>query len=403
MPLLSVKIDLETVTLLFLGGANSRGQPELRPPSFRGALRYWLRAVLGGALGNDLDALRCAEAAVFGSTNEEMGGASALVLRVIATKLPEAQSYQRQPFQWVTKSGKKIRQPTGRDYLYWSMAESGSHQRGNYQPPKQYLPSGTPFQLVLSTRPGARQAQQAFDETISALWLLSHLGGIGSRSRRTAGSLSVRNSDPIDGLKFLLEKDTVDGISQELGAGLTKIRQRFQNGHPTSLPGGMPAFDALSPDHCRVWVVGVWPSPESAVEAIGQRMRDFRTYTSPDHENVARWLQGEAIPTVQRSAFGLPLPYRYSNGGPSGVVQGSPHQKIDRRASPLWLRVSKTADGSHYVGIATLFKSAFLPAGEKLHAKTRGHAPPIDPPADYSLIEGWLASDFDDCQEVHYA
>jgi CRISPR-associated protein Cmr1 len=42
---MSVELTLETVTPLFLGGALH--QPELRPASVRGALRYWLRAALG--------------------------------------------------------------------------------------------------------------------------------------------------------------------------------------------------------------------------------------------------------------------------------------------------------------------------------------------------------------------
>ena len=33
----SMRVTLETVTPLFLGGAEARGVPELRPPSFRGA------------------------------------------------------------------------------------------------------------------------------------------------------------------------------------------------------------------------------------------------------------------------------------------------------------------------------------------------------------------------------
>ncbi|MGQ9778178.1 MAG: type III-B CRISPR module RAMP protein Cmr1, partial [Thermodesulfobacteriota bacterium] len=44
-----LKVTLETVTPLFLGGAAPRGAPELRAPSFRGALRYWLRALVGAA------------------------------------------------------------------------------------------------------------------------------------------------------------------------------------------------------------------------------------------------------------------------------------------------------------------------------------------------------------------
>ncbi|MBN2007625.1 MAG: type III-B CRISPR module RAMP protein Cmr1 [Anaerolineae bacterium] len=65
-----LKVTLETVTPLFLGGAESKGMPEVRPPAFRGALRYWLRAMLGGVIGDqNLDGLHELEAAVWGSTD----------------------------------------------------------------------------------------------------------------------------------------------------------------------------------------------------------------------------------------------------------------------------------------------------------------------------------------------
>lgn len=43
-----MSLQLETITPLWMGGAAF--QPEFRPPSFRGLLRYWLRALLGCAL-----------------------------------------------------------------------------------------------------------------------------------------------------------------------------------------------------------------------------------------------------------------------------------------------------------------------------------------------------------------
>ena len=66
----SLSVTLETVTPLFLAGAEERGAPELSPPAFRGVLRYWLRAALGGAIGDqNWEGLRQLESAVFGSTN----------------------------------------------------------------------------------------------------------------------------------------------------------------------------------------------------------------------------------------------------------------------------------------------------------------------------------------------
>src|SRR5438132_938569 len=71
----TLTVTLQAVTPLFLAGADSGGAPELRAASFRGALRFWLRALLGAHLGNDLNALHEAESAIFGNPN----GASSVV------------------------------------------------------------------------------------------------------------------------------------------------------------------------------------------------------------------------------------------------------------------------------------------------------------------------------------
>ena len=124
----TLTVTLETVTPLFLGGADPRGTPELRAPAFRGALRYWLRAMLGGAVGDtteNLHKLHACESAVFGSTDEKTGGASAVTIRLRTAAQPTSKIYEKQKPVFFNNR----RQPTGRDYLYWSMGESGS-QRG---------------------------------------------------------------------------------------------------------------------------------------------------------------------------------------------------------------------------------------------------------------------------------
>ena len=45
-----VTFDVQTVTPLFLAGAD-QATAELRAPSFRGEMRYWLRALVGGLVG----------------------------------------------------------------------------------------------------------------------------------------------------------------------------------------------------------------------------------------------------------------------------------------------------------------------------------------------------------------
>ena len=45
----SLEVEVEAVTPLWIGGASA--QAELRPPSVRGCMRFWFRALAGGLLG----------------------------------------------------------------------------------------------------------------------------------------------------------------------------------------------------------------------------------------------------------------------------------------------------------------------------------------------------------------
>jgi CRISPR-associated protein Cmr1 len=229
----------------------------------------------------------------------------------------------------------------------------------------------------VSPRPGAPEARQALDRATAALWLLMHLGGVGSRSRRTAGSLSVTGEHQAAGLQFALPGDPARAAAR-LEEGLGLIRRQMDTGRALRFHGPS-AYDVLHPDVCSVWVLGMWGTWHGAVEAIGRRMLSFRGPRSVE----------------EMAVFGLPVPFR--DHGAMGFVQGD---GVDRRASPLWLKVSKVTDGRH-LGVATLFKSEFLPHGRGLRVGARGgNARRVAAPADYALIEGWIAEAFPNRREV---
>jgi CRISPR type III-B/RAMP module RAMP protein Cmr1 len=106
--LMKVEFRLETVTPLFLGGADQ--QPELRPASVRGALRYWLRTALGGVIGdNNLNELRCLEADVFGET--ERGSRVVVRLQGMPNTMTNYDLDRNQHGQQL---------PNGHNYFYYS-------------------------------------------------------------------------------------------------------------------------------------------------------------------------------------------------------------------------------------------------------------------------------------------
>ncbi len=370
----SFTLQLETVTPLFLSGANARGAPELRPPAFRGALRYWLRAALAEP---DLKKLHEAESAVFGSAANEgdagpKGQASAVTVRI-------SPGYQLKPPNKVTD----LNPNTGYGYLYWALAESGEEE--NYLGSKQYFQPGTQFKLTLTAR--SSNNEKSLKQAATAAWLLIRLGGVGACSRRLAGNLQVLQepTGSYDGPKILSSASSLGEVVKELKAGLHGIWEIMEKRN--SDPQPMPEYDALLPNHFRVWVLGEWSTVRAAQDALGRALKEAR-------KNIA---------LDQRALFGLPAQ--------NIVLTAKPNRqtKIDRRASPLWLTVAPLRNSERCVVVATLFKSRFLPNGTQLdlsskvmvQRQTTRQTMTQPAPINYAPIETWL-SGFSNSQEVTY-
>jgi hypothetical protein len=113
-----------------------------------------------------------------------------------------------------------------------------------------------------------------------------------------------------------------------------------------------------------VWVLTGetrWAAWKEAIEAMGSRMQTFRA------------AQGSNRNTLN-SIFGMPILHNTIPG-------------LQRRASPLWLRVTKLASGEH-VGVATLFKANFTAERREVGG-------------GYALIEQFIQT-FPTCLEVTY-
>jgi CRISPR-associated protein Cmr1 len=325
-----VKFNLQTITPLFLAGADQT-TAELRAPSFRGEMRYWLRALVGGLVGTSgegLTRVRDTETNVFGATDK----GSAVQIRVLGSPI-RLEEFKRES---------RGRDVTGRDYLLWSMEQFRD------KPRRRYFPQGTKFQVTLSTRD---QDDIHLIQGLAAFWLLTHLGGIGSRSRRCAGSLHAIGDSTL--LPFSTP-ETPQTLQEQLTRGIQTARSLYRL---QANPIRDALFDALSQTTCRIWILREskqpWSTADEAIQQIGESLQDYRSMIEP---------------LSNRKIFGLPL------------------KDVDmrtRRASPLLLRVTKL-QGEQFVGIAVLFKS-----------KAEGISM-----SDYALIEKWVAQDFPEALEV---
>jgi len=373
------RVTLETVTPLFLGGAESRpkeglgGMPELRSPSFRGAMRYWFRALVGGIYGDEEQkSVQKAESLLFGSASSNTGHASPVSIRIKNQKLKPPQRYEKIK----GPNGRPLFPPAGRDYLYWSMDKSGKAEKGNLLLARHYIPQESFFDFLVSVR--ATSDWEVLQKYVMySLWLTTQLGGIGARSRRTAGSLSIR-AEKVEGFPILPKIGTKKEIAKQIGETISAMRNDLSVGLNSPKINFPSRFDVLHPNVCKIWVLGVAKSSEGMVKAIGDKMQAYRSHV-PAGQNKDTWL-------LERSIFGIPVK----------DLKG-----LERRSSPLWLKVSKMDE--YYVGIATLFKSQLLPNGQKIsYVDTTGKKQSKSPTADYGIIENWLQGSFSDLAEVYY-
>ncbi len=279
--------DLEVITPLFMAGASQK-KDELRPPSFRGLLRYWYRALVGGVYGGNMALLREREARVFGTT--ERG--SPVSVRISAIR--------RQP---QSDRGKDVQNSLAMLIM----------PKGQGRP---YLPEGSSFQLTLTactseqTDPEGKVRRQILAEAVTALWLLTNLGGSGARARHGGGNLEARllhapanlPSPFTLGTRPLASRDALDDY---LRAGLQQARELIREGPGESAPAASsrtswPSWDSLLPKACHICTLppeGTWSDVGTALKEITTRYRlpqeaHKRRQPSPLHLRLARTQAG---------------------------------------------------------------------------------------------------------------
>jgi CRISPR type III-B/RAMP module RAMP protein Cmr1 len=227
-----ISVRLEAVTPLFLGGADNR-TPELRPPPFRGMMRYWFRALAGGVLGDDgraLKTIRQKESEIFGSPDEKRG----------------------QSAVWVRLSAPKF---ASKSYLLLPHKD---------KPKFSAIPPGVTPTLTLTLKPNAEM--QRLELAVWSLLVGLTVGGIGKRSRRGFGSLRVVETGELplglsDDLQQQLEEArqppaNAEELAKRIGGLLIAARSAFTTflGNPVTHINDLPRFSLLKSDtHIVIW------------------------------------------------------------------------------------------------------------------------------------------------------
>lgn len=210
MAIFECRVDI--ISPMFISGTD-KNAPELRAPSVRGQLRYWLRALLGAHISQPRQ-LWDAESQVFGSTAQ----GSQVLVRLYPQQL--------------------------------NLASVGMlpHREGSGNVSKQAAIKSGRAVLQLATRPGVGLPEGAY----AALLVWSLLGGMGKRSRRMFGAVQLTPRE--ESGAWYAQPASPDELAQTINRTLTSVV------HPVQLPN-IPRFPTLHPEHSWV-VVGTEGSPD---------------------------------------------------------------------------------------------------------------------------------------------
>lgn len=348
------------VTPMFLGGEDQRAdQTQFRNASFKGALRFWWRALNWGAALKDAGNQ---QAAALSLLHEREGKLFGLASDGENSKQSCVQIHSELRGAVVSKTNLP-------DHAY--LLGMGLY---NYKERmlRDYLQGGN-LTIRLKFKTNAKEEDIAsVQQSAIALGLF---GGLGSRSRKGFGSLALQRIE-IPGNKDL-SFTTEENI------------QNFVQGLDFSAPVDAP-FSALT-RATRIDISTTGSDALKTLEQVGKDLQIYRGYGRKnqktgqhevngqtalqnfknDHDNVLQATQGISLRNLpERAVFGLPHNYYFSNGAKLDInVEGEA-----RRASPLLVHVHALGDGK-FIAIQTLLQSQFLPATTGVEAKKDRAAP----------------------------
>lgn len=331
----TITFTCEIITPMFLAGADGttselKFPPELRPPSFKGVLRFWWRAMHGNMA---IAVLKQEEAVLFGG-----GGEKARRSPVMITIDSDHAIIQRNGDIGIDQQ----KQP-GIGYLFYSTM---------FVQKRDCFKSGSEFAISLSS-----YSLESLEWTVKAFACLVFFGGLGSRTRRGAGSIFVKatggNAKELlhDVLKVFDTAgiDNAERLKEHLETYIKPImKSSFAVGSYSALNGApLHVFEPKTN-----WI--------QSLEFVGSKFKNVRD-------------------SIQHDVGGTPnfgMPIRHKSGltliaGTTCNPKGSKKKLSERRASPLIIKVIKTKDGC-YFPIVLHLQGELLLAGQKIIDKNAG-------------------------------
>lgn len=346
----------------FLGGSDRNASETPRLSSVRGVLRSWWRAWHGHLTVAEL---REREATVFGS----LAGGMALTL------MPAGQQKLK-----ILRAGENMGKggsPLG--YLgYGPIAYEKSAKANRTQ--LAAIEAGQAFDVRLIHR-----TQAGLEEVLKSAWLLGALGGIGARSRRGWGSVSLGGNWRALELPDLSACDTIEQYREALESGLERVAPAAQRKSAADTH-----WTAVTLDTRVVLSNTTFDSWREAMEDLGSRFQQFRTrdkrdknLPGSDYEATKRLLTNQQpLPTSvpERAGFGVPYAqqYRSLKGARASFtpVWKDDHRTVEgRRASPLFCKIVELS-GRKFLWQVVWLPAQFLPDNATIVGERTGSGAP---------------------------
>lgn len=386
-------------TPMFIGNG-SQDAVDVRPPSIKGALRFWWRAMQWHRFlveeNNDikqaLRAMHSAEAELFGSTAKDSpeaisGGQSRFNLDVL--------------FEKSAKGNGNWQPDIGIQYLLGQ----GCYKPGRSgQVTRQYLDNGQTFTIKLNAKAGSNApSAQQWQELELALLLWGLIGGLGSRGRKGLGAISIHQ---LTGGQYNAPVNT-----EQYKSLLLQLLK------PASSLFIEPPFTALS-GLCRLDISEQGDDPVMLLNKIGEELQHYRAWGhdgkvgnnrdalknfKQDHDDGLQASQGKTpSQPARRAIFGLPHNYRFkSTGANLGIcIKPKMHKQInantngDRRASPLFIHIHQLPDGQS-LAVQLLLPAQFLPSeNQQLSYNKKMNVPMPNNTVDWHVITRYLDEHF---------
>jgi CRISPR-associated protein Cmr1 len=288
MKMQKIEARYEIVTPMFIGGGDKQESPEIRPPSIKGALRFWWRALQWGNClkekdndaDNALQLLHEQEAILFGAAyrDDKYGqGLCTLKLKDVQVKGEET--------SWPSNND------AGAGFLGY-----GLDQTKTGDPHRKGIKEGQ-FTVCLILKNKINNEQKKQLENTLLIWGL--LGGLGSRSRRGFGSVAIQSMDE-QSFRFKQPDDYYKSLRKLLNS--------------CELAPEMPAFTALN-KAMKIREANIGKDARKLMDKLGREYKEARK---------------EAGTGLAKLPFGLPLA---GNRGES--------DEKNRRSSPLFMHIHK--------------------------------------------------------------